>query len=178
MEHPLAQFINCPKCGSKHFIINNIKSKKCEDCHFIYYFNPSAATVAVIINEKGKLLVCKRAKQPAKDSLDLPGGFVDMYETGEEAVCREVKEETGLDVVQTKYLFSLPNIYVYSGFTVQTLDLFYLCYVPNTDGLIAADDVAAAQFVDWDEINPEEFGLTSIRKGVELLIKNKETLFV
>ena len=93
MEHPLDQFLYCPKCGSSHFEINNEKSKKCADCGFVYYFNPSAATVALILNEKNELLVCRRAKEPAKGTLDLPGGFIDMNETGEEGVAREVLEE-------------------------------------------------------------------------------------
>ena len=59
MEHPLAQFLYCPECGSSHFEVNNEKSKKCADCGFVYYFNPSAATVALILNEKNELLVCK-----------------------------------------------------------------------------------------------------------------------
>ena len=94
MKHPLAQFLYCPECGSPHFEVNNEKSKKCTDCGFVYYFNPSAATVALILNEKNKLLVCRRAKEPAKGTLDLPGGFIDMNETGEEGVAREVLEET------------------------------------------------------------------------------------
>lgn len=98
MKHPLAQFLYCPECGSPHFEVNNEKSKKCTDCGFVYYFNPSAATVALILNEKNELLVCRRAKEPAKGTLDLPGGFIDMNETGEEGVAREVLEETGLKV--------------------------------------------------------------------------------
>ena len=86
MNHPLAQFLYCPECGSPHFEVNNEKSKKCTDCGFVYYFNPSSATVALILNEKKELLVCRRAKEPAKGTLDLPGGFIDMNETGEEGV--------------------------------------------------------------------------------------------
>ena len=90
MEHPFSQFKYCPKCGSVHFEINNEKSKRCADCEFVYYFNPSAAPVALIMNERNELLVCRRAKDPAKGTLDLPGGFIDMAETGEEGVSREV----------------------------------------------------------------------------------------
>ena len=111
MKHPLAQFLYCPECGSPHFEVNNEKSKKCTDCGFVYYFNPSSATVALILNEKKELLVCRRAKEPAKGTLDLPGGFIDMNETGEEGVGREVWEETGLKVEKATYQFSLPNIY-------------------------------------------------------------------
>ena len=93
MEHPLSQFKYCPKCGSIHFEINNEKSKRCADCGFVYYFNPSAATVALIMNEQNELLVCRRAKDPAKGTLDLPGGFIDMAETGEE-VLKKVKNDS------------------------------------------------------------------------------------
>ena len=136
MKHPLAQFLYCPECGSPHFEVNNEKSKKCTDCGFVYYFNPSAATVALILNEKNELLVCQRAKEPAKGTLDLPGGFIDMNETGEEGVAREVLEETGLKVKKAVYQFTLPNIYVYSGFPVHTLDMFFLCTIQPQCGRI------------------------------------------
>ena len=99
--HPLSLFKYCPLCGSPHFEENNEKSKRCADSGFVYYFNSSAATVAFILNGKGELLVCRRAKEPAKGTLDLAGGFIDMYETGEQGVAREVLEETGLEVSQS-----------------------------------------------------------------------------
>ena len=49
--HPLEKFKYCPVCGSKHFEIHDEKSKKCENCGFEYYLNPSAATAAIILNE-------------------------------------------------------------------------------------------------------------------------------
>ncbi len=167
MQHPLHQFLYCPKCGSSGFVEHNVKSKKCLDCGFVYYFNPSAAVVAVIENPKGELLVAVRAKDPAKGTLDLPGGFVDMYETAEEAVVREVREETLLKVVSTEYLFSIPNLYVYSGFEVQTVDLFFRCKINNFNDLNANDDVAQLQFVAREKLHPADFGLVSIRKGIE-----------
>lgn len=165
--HPLELFKYCPKCGSSHFEIHNEKSKHCTDCGFTYYFNSSAATVAFILNHRGELLVCQRGKEPAKGTLDLPGGFIDMYETGEEGVTREVKEETGLMVTNARYLFSLPNTYLYSGFLVHTLDLFFVCTVENDDRLQAMDDVAASGWVPLDKIDPEAFGLDSVRTGIQ-----------
>lgn len=171
MKHPLQQFQFCPKCGSKHFTIHNEKSKKCSDCGFIYYFNSSAAVVAVIENSKGEILVARRAKNPAKDTLDLPGGFVDMHETVEEAVSREIREETGLSINSSQYLFSIPNIYLYSGFEVHTVDIFFKCRVNEFNHLTAQDDVSELQFIALDRLIPADFGLVSIRKGIEKLLR-------
>ncbi len=167
MQHPLDKFKYCPKCGSDKFVVNNFKSKHCHECGFTYYFNSSAATVAIIINENNELLVATRAKEPAKGTYDLPGGFVDMYETGEEAIAREVKEETHLEVIDVQYLFSVPNIYNYSDFEVHTLDLVYQCQVDNIDSLKAEDDVAKLEFKKIEDLNPEDFGLMSIKKIIK-----------
>lgn len=173
--HPLSSFTYCPKCGSTHFEINNEKSKRCSDCGFTYYFNSSAATVALILNKNKELLVCCRAKEPQKGTLDLPGGFIDMSETAEEGVAREVLEETGLVVQKTKYLFSLPNTYLYSDFLVHTLDLFFLCQVADTTTLQAHDDVADSFFIPLDRLDATLFGLDSIRKGITKLQEFKLT---
>lgn len=169
--HPLELFKYCPKCGSPHFDVNNEKSKRCADCGFVYYFNSSAATVAFILNDKSELLVCRRAKEPAKGTLDLPGGFIDMHETAEEGVAREVLEETGLKVDRAVYQFSLPNTYLYSGFLVHTLDQFFLCKVKDTHEIRPMDDVADAFWVPVEDVNPEEFGLDSVREGVVRFLK-------
>ena len=169
--HPLAQFKYCPKCGSSRFVEHNAKSKHCQACGFTYYFNPSAATVALIVNERGEWCVVRRAKEPAKGTLDLPGGFSDMFETSEEGVCREVKEETGLTVDRTEFLCSGPNKYEYSGFLVHTIDMFYRCHVTSTEGARAADDAGELLWLRPEDIRPEDFGLQSIRKGVEKLLE-------
>ncbi|GHT09669.1 DNA mismatch repair protein MutT [Bacteroidia bacterium] len=165
--HPLISFKYCPQCGSNRFVENNFKSNRCEDCGFVYYFNSSAAVAAFITNSEGELLVVRRAKEPVKGTLDLPGGFVDLYETAEEAVIREVREETGLLIRNPQYLFSLPNIYTYSKFDVHTIDLFYKCRITDLTGLQADDDAAELYFLPKKEIQPELFGLNSIRKAIE-----------
>ena len=113
--HPLDKFKYCPSCGNSRFEENSEKSKLCKNCGFEYFLNPSSANVAFIVNAKGELLVERRKQNPGKGTLDLPGGFADINETAEEGVRREVKEETGLTVTKCTYLFSQPNVYLYSG---------------------------------------------------------------
>ena len=93
---------------------------------------------------RGRLLTVRRARDPEKGTLDLPGGFVDPEETVDDAVRRELREETGLEATEVRLLFSIPNVYPYSGVDVYTADLFYLTRVKSFDGAMAMDDAGEA----------------------------------
>jgi len=134
--------------------------------------------VAFILNPQKELLICRRGKEPAKGTFDLPGGFIDMYETGEEGVAREVKEETGLIVEEARYLFSLPNLYEYSGFMVHTLDMFFLCTVKDTGHITAQDDVEETFWIPFTKIDSDYFGLTSVREGVKRFLIQQNNLSI
>ena len=169
-KHPLSQFRFCPRCGSPDFREHDARSKHCAACGFTYYHNAAAATVAVIENARGELLVVRRALEPAKGTLDLPGGFVDPGEGVDEGCRREVREETSLEVTTMDFLFSLPNVYVFSGFPVHTTDCFFRCKVADESAAGAADDAASLRWLPWSEVRPELFGLHSVRRGVERLL--------
>lgn len=167
----IEKFAYCPACGSSHFEKDTEKSKKCSNCGFEYFMNPAASVVAFITNSRGELLVERRKYEPAKGTLDLPGGFADTLETAEESVVREVKEETGLTVTSARYLFSLPNVYRYSGLDIQTLDLFFDCRIDDETQLAAADDAAECLWLSKDDIHTEQFGLRSVRQGLYEYLK-------
>lgn len=169
----LEKFGYCPVCGSSHFENDSPKSKKCSACGFEYFMNPAAAVVAFITNRRGELLVERRKLEPAKGTLDLPGGFADVLETAEEAVAREVMEETGLKVVGASYLFSLPNTYRYSGLDVQTLDMFFSCKIEDDTALKAGDDAADCFWLAPADVHTEQFGLRSVRQGLYLWLDRK-----
>ena len=172
-QHPLQHYRYCPVCGSADFLVSSPKSKQCRHCGYELFINPSAAVVAFIRNARGELLVVERDCEPAKGTLDLPGGFTDIDETVEESVIREIKEETGLTVTATTYLFSYPNHYLYSGMDIPTLDFFFECQVEDISVLHAADDAASCQWLPLHQIQPERFGLKSIRQGVIRYLKSR-----
>jgi len=169
----IEKFTYCPSCGSSHFEKESEKSKKCTNCGFEYFMNPAAAMVAFITNSRGELLVERRKNEPAKGTLDLPGGFADTLETAEEGITREVKEETGLTVTAARYLFSLPNVYRYSGLDIQTLDLFFECRVEDDSQPVAADDAAECFWLAKNDIHTEQFGLRSVRQGLYEFLKER-----
>lgn len=61
---------------------------------------PNLTVDAIVIRQQKQnyeILLINRGKNPFKDHLALPGGFVDYNEDPEDAVLRELKEETSLD---------------------------------------------------------------------------------
>ncbi len=49
------------------------------------------------------------------------------------------------------------------------MDLFFECRIDDFSNMKAQDDVVELIFIPKQELNPEDFGLTSIRKGIEKL---------
>ena len=75
-----------------------------------------------------------------------------------------------------RLLFSIPNVYPYSGVDVYTADLFYLTRVKSFDGATAMDDAGELVIVDPADLHPEAFGLRSIRAGVERIVADPKLI--
>jgi 8-oxo-dGTP diphosphatase len=95
----------CPFCGQPNRKVVAGRHRKCPACGLHDWRNPAPAVGCAILRP-GKagpeILLSRRAGPPKKGQWDLVGGFLDAGETPEEAVRREVEEETGcrlLDVV-------------------------------------------------------------------------------
>ena len=166
----------CPKCGSDKFIKSGDRSLKCAGCGFLFFINSAAAVAALITNEKGMLMLVTRGIEPNYGKLDLPGGFIDPDESAENAVSRELEEELGLQVKSLKYLGSAPNEYVFSEYTVFTLDLAFKVVAETTAGLKAMDDILDYKFYSEDEIDYDEIPAPSIKQFVKDFFKNEQNI--
>jgi len=161
--HPSEHLKFCPFCGSSDFSFDGGRKFQCESCGRTQYINSAAAVAVIIKNKKGEILLTRRALNPAKGKLDLPGGFVDPLETVEQTVKREIKEELNIDVDKLSYAGSFPNEYVFDGMITYTADLAFVATVKNLSKLSPADDVAAVEFYAPDQIPMEEVAFTSIK---------------
>jgi len=89
----------CPSC--KSYLVKKTRNGNirlvCEECGLIQYMNPLPSVAAIVFNEKSDhILLIKRGEPPKKGSWALPTGFMEQNETTEQAVIRELREETGL----------------------------------------------------------------------------------
>jgi len=173
MTKPAQVLKYCPKCGSNQFIFDGSKSFKCENCLFHFFINSACAVAAIIVNSDEKVLLTRRAFDPCAGMLDLPGGFVDPMETAEESVLREIKEELNLDISGLRYLVSFPNEYVFSGYSVFTTDLGFICKVESFEEIIVKDDVSGYEFKSEAEIDYDEVSSESIKQIIKAYFRSR-----
>lgn len=105
---------------------------------------------ACIVNAKGQILLQKRNKN--EDLWGFPGGVVELGESIEEAMIREVREETGLNVksdyligVYSKYFDTYPN-----GDEAQPICYLFRCKAPDEELLIDGKETFDLRFFDID----------------------------
>lgn len=70
----------CPRCGKPAIAHEGKHAIRCSACNFLFFFNAATAVGAIIPDKDGRLLFLRRAKEPAKGKLGMPGGFVDRGE--------------------------------------------------------------------------------------------------
>ena len=88
----------CPICGGSLESRDDGESLRphCGHCNRFYYLNPVPAACCVVKDGNGKVVFVQRAVEPAKGLWTLPGGFVEVCETTDEAALRELEEETDI----------------------------------------------------------------------------------
>ncbi|MEZ6090940.1 MAG: NUDIX domain-containing protein [Pirellulaceae bacterium] len=131
---PQHSFKFCPKCGDKAVKVGG-NPFHCPSCGFTYHFGPAIAVGAIICDRTNRVLLIRRARNPGKGKWGLPGGFVDLGETAEAAVAREVEEEVRLSIHSPRYLASYLNDYKYKGMIIPIVDLFFTCEVDDLDSI-------------------------------------------
>ena len=167
LSEKMKPFNCCPACGSSDIIFDKDKKFICRDCSFTYYHNVAAA-VGAILEYYNKIVLIKRAKEPGKGKLDLPGGFVDPRESAEEAVIREVKEELKIDIKEPKYLGSYPNIYKYEGVLYHTCDLFFYCKIDDLPIDFDGKEIEELILTNPNEIPDDKIAFESVNMGLAI----------
>lgn len=107
-------------------------------------------TVDAICVSNGRLLLIKRRNDPYKDHWALPGGFVEVGETTENAVIREMKEETNLDF----RIGGLVGVYSEPDRDVRghAVSITYWGWARDADELKSGDDAAHAEWIEVDDV--------------------------
>ncbi|MEM3581104.1 MAG: NUDIX hydrolase [Candidatus Bathyarchaeia archaeon] len=138
-------------------------------------FYPSQPVVGVgaIIICDGKILLEKRKGEPGRGKWSVPGGLVELGERAEDAVIREVKEETGLVVADPELIDVVDNIVRDENGEVKYHFVIIDYFVKLKGGeMRAADDAAELRWVPLGET--EKYDLTKTLRA--FLQRNKKRL--
>ena len=113
-------------------------------------FFPEATVGALVVNEKGRILIVRSRKWG--DKYTVPGGHIELGERAEDAIRREVKEETGLDSEPVELLIVQQAIYPKDYHKHEHfIFMDYVCRATSTD--VKLDGRELQEYV-W--VSPEE----------------------
>jgi mutator protein MutT len=125
----------------------------------LYPDQPILGVGAVIISQ-GKILLEKRLNMPGKGKWSIPGGLVELGESIEQAVVRETREETCLEVGEPQLLDVVENVDLDEKGRVKYHFVIVDYLVKVKSGVTkAASDAGELRWVPLDEA--EEYDLTS-----------------
>ena len=164
----------CRRCGAE------LKKKTgnayaCANGHTLFP-NPAPTVGVFLFDTDGKVIMSVRGIEPNKGRLDSIGGFVDDGETFEQALEREVREETGLvpdDYSTPMYLTSAPSGYEYDGEVRSVLSCFFTATLREGAEPVASDDVASFVHLRPQDIDPDDVGdAQDVRSAIGKLLES------
>jgi ADP-ribose pyrophosphatase YjhB (NUDIX family) len=152
----MQDYVYCPQCAAKLIAqqVDRRLRQVCPQCHYINYRNPLPAVMALVEKNRHMLLI-KRGVMPAKGLWTFPSGFMEASESPEEAVLRELQEETGV----TGEITGIINAYAeHSKLYGPIVNIAYavrpLCGEPHP-----GDDADGARWVNKAQIGDLAFAI-------------------
>ncbi|WP_315368145.1 NUDIX hydrolase [Prevotella koreensis] len=143
---------------------------------YTYKYPHPAVTADCIVfacqNEKTQVLLIKRGSEPCKDMWALPGGFMNIDESAEEAAIRELKEETGIDVKEVTQVGAYSKVDRDPRERVITIAFYTV--IDNPVKAVGQDDAKQAEWFTLDNLPTLAFDHSKILSAaIGILKKNK-----
>jgi mutator protein MutT len=163
--------MHCPRCTAR--LQREDGRVECGECGFAEYANSKPTASAVILDEEGRVMLSKRALDPAAGKWDLPGGFIEEGEHPVECLHRELREEAGIGLSDVEFVGMFMDWYETDQRTVSTLNLYWTARIahgtPEPD-----DDVEELRFFAPDEVKEEELAFTHLPEVLSAVRRRNE----
>jgi ADP-ribose pyrophosphatase YjhB (NUDIX family) len=114
----------------------------CKRCDYVHYQNPRIL-VSCIVHDDSHILWIKRGLEPRRGYWAVPAGFMECGESLQQAACRELFEETGLD----KRPDDLQLCVVSSLAYINEVYIVFRCYHPRCALQAPSDEILALDFL-------------------------------
>jgi len=154
----------CLRCGAPidSRKVDGVKREYCPACRTVFYDNPLPVVSSVVVNKNREVLLVLRDREPQQARWCLPSGFVEMNESIEDAVLRELHEETGLTGKVVRLLDTVSHRNEFYG------DLIWISFEVQKIGgkVVAGDDARDARY--WPIIEPPDLAFPPNDKAIKL----------
>ena len=143
------------KGNLKNWIIASRKSLEDIENKFFNYEEDKIDAVVIIAKhvDEDKLVVIRQFRVPINDYvIELPAGLVDGSESFEEAVRRELKEETGLDLIEIDREATKEKVYISVGMTDESIALVKC----TCNGVVSQENLEEYEDIEVVMLNKEE----------------------
>jgi 8-oxo-dGTP diphosphatase len=153
----------CPTCAGalepRQLKAGDPERLVCTRCGQIIFMDPKVAVGTIVANDRGQVVLVRRAIEPGYGLWVFPGGYVDKGEKVTSAAIREAREEAGLEIRIDRLL----NVYSYSG-----RPLVVIVYAATAIGteLSHDEECLEARWFAADEIPWTELAFDSTREGL------------
>jgi ADP-ribose pyrophosphatase YjhB (NUDIX family) len=144
----------CPRCGGE-LESHDGASVECTACGFRHYASSKPTASGLVLDDEGRILLARRAVEPDRGKWDLPGGFLGEGEDPRDALVRELREETSLDVEPERFFDVVVDRYGDGEDAQYTLNLYWVCRVAQGDPE-PADDVEELEWFTRDDLPPTD----------------------
>ncbi len=158
----------CGRCGVPTVHDGKERMMRCPVCGNMIF--PKIAPAAIIGLTHGDKLMLSKYANRNYTRYGLLAGFIEIGETAEEAVAREVMEEVGLPVKNIRYYKSQP--WGIAG----NLSVGYFCDLDGDNDTVTLDEteLSSAEWFPRDAIPAEDDGISLTREMIRLFQEGKE----
>jgi ADP-ribose pyrophosphatase YjhB (NUDIX family) len=154
---------SCPRCRSELEFGSGKAS--CPSCGLTVYVNPAPTASALLLDDEGRVLLARRANDPGAGKWDLLGGFIDEGEGALEALERELREETGLDIEPREFVGAFPDRYGEDG--IYTINLYWTAQARGGEFRLDDELTEVAWFSPDGLPSAEEFAFANTVEALE-----------
>jgi len=152
----------CPRCATE--LEHQHERVECSACGFVSHSNSEPTVGALLVDGEGRLLLVRRARDPYGGTWDVPGGFLEEAEHPLDALRRDLREETGLDVEPVEFVGIWLDRYGDGPDSPTTLNSYWTARIRGGEPE-AGDDASELRWFPRDQLPPDdEIGFRNVRE--------------